>query len=145
MMDNSERKDLIAPCGMDCGLCSGYLAYINGLPKKRGAITHCAGCRPRNKQCAFVKRDCSLLKNNEITFCYECDNYPCERLKRLNKGYITRYGMGFIENLNSIRDDGIEKFLEDQKRKYACPKCGNEICVHNKKCYKCETITSWKG
>ena len=145
MKDSYRRKDLIAPCGMDCGLCSGYLAYINEIPKKRGAITHCAGCRARNKQCAFIKRDCSLLKNNKITYCFECNDYPCERLKRLDNSYITRYSTSFIGNLNSIRDDGIENFLEGQERKHSCAKCGNAICVHNRKCYKCETITSWKA
>jgi hypothetical protein len=29
------NEDLIAPCGMNCGRCNGYLAYSKGISKKR--------------------------------------------------------------------------------------------------------------
>ncbi|THB73632.1 MAG: DUF3795 domain-containing protein [Desulfobacteraceae bacterium] len=29
------HKDLIAPCGMDCGICSRYLAGMNDLKKNQ--------------------------------------------------------------------------------------------------------------
>ena len=144
MNKNIARKDLIAPCGMDCGVCSAYLAYHQNIPKKRGKTVHCTGCRPRNKQCAFIKRDCNLLKENRIEYCFECNDYPCAALKRLDKRYSTQYGMSFIENLNYIRDHNIEEFLGQQEKKYRCPRCGGTICIHNKKCYSCDTITSWK-
>jgi len=37
-MENNKRKELIASCGMDCGLCSGYLAYSHSIPKKKDII-----------------------------------------------------------------------------------------------------------
>jgi hypothetical protein len=73
------NKELIAPCGMNCAICSGYLAYKNNLPKVRGKISHCKGCRPRNKQCAFLKKRCEdnlKLLRGEIDFCFECDFFP---------------------------------------------------------------------
>ncbi len=144
MKKDIARKELIAPCGMDCGVCSGYLAYHQNIPKKRGETVHCTGCRPRNKQCAFIKRDCTLLKENRIEYCFECGDYPCAALKRLDKRYSTQYGMSFIENLNYIRDNSIKEFIIQQEKKYRCPRCGGTICIHNKKCYACDTITSWK-
>jgi ribosomal protein S27AE len=42
-----------------------------------------------------------------------------------------------IENLEYIRDNGIDKFLKKQEEKYQCSKCGGVICVHNGKCYSC--------
>jgi hypothetical protein len=33
----------------------------------------------------------------------------------------------------------VEKFLKQQEEKYRCPKCGGVICVHDNKCYSCET------
>jgi len=36
--------NLIAPCGMNCGVCKAYLAYSYGVPEKKGQVTHCAGC-----------------------------------------------------------------------------------------------------
>jgi hypothetical protein len=45
-----------------------------------------------------------------------------------------------IENLEYILDNWIDKFLRKQEKKYQCPECGGVICVHNRKCYSCDTI-----
>ena len=103
MKKNNNRRELIAPCGMDCSICSGYLAYAHNIPKERGKVTWCIGCRPRNKQCAFIKRDCKLLREDKIDFCFECRKYPCEKLKRMDKKYTEKYGMSFVENLDFIK------------------------------------------
>jgi len=145
MMEPIE-KQLVAPCGMNCAICSGYLAFKNSLPKKPGKVSHCQGCRPRNKQCAFLKKRCrdgQRLLRGEIDFCFECNHFPCPDLQGLDGRYRQRYGMSMIENLLEIRKDGLQKFLARQRRKYRCPGCGGLICIHNKKCYVCDTIHGW--
>jgi hypothetical protein len=139
MEKNSTRKELIAPCGMDCGICSHYLAYSHHFPKRKG-IQQCIGCRERNKLCAFIKRDCEFLKKNKINFCFECQTFPCQNLKRMDKKYTDRYGMSFVENLLSIRENGLNRFIQKQKRKYRCSQCGDTICIHNNKCYTCDKL-----
>ncbi len=139
------QPELIAPCGMNCSICSGYLAYSRNIPKRRGKITHCTGCRPRNKQCAFLKGRCQKLSNNRITFCFECDDFPCYSLRHIDARYRKNYDMSMIDNLNEIKQSGIDTFLKNQRKKYKCPRCGGVICVHNRKCYDCETIENWKG
>jgi len=42
--------------------------------------------------------------------------------------------MSMMENLKFIEEKGIKSFLEQQRKKYTCPKCGGVICVHRKKC-----------
>jgi len=130
---------------MDCSVCSSYLAFLNAIPKKRGRISHCAGCRPRNKQCAFLKGHCERLKNNEVEFCFQCPVYPCERLQHLDQRYRRDYGMSLIQNLDEIREFGAARFIAEQQDRYGCPNCGGRISVHNKKCFRCERITSWKS
>jgi len=142
----SEMKaELVAPCGMNCAICSGYLAYSHNLPKKTGKIHHCIGCRPRNKQCAFLKGRCAKLIDGRVKFCFECGQMPCKSLKAIDLRYRTRYGMSMAGNLKFIEKNGVEKFLKQQAAKYKCPKCGDVICVHNGKCYACDKIESWKG
>jgi hypothetical protein len=139
------NRELIAPCGMNCRLCSGYLAYSKGIPKKRGKIIHCAGCRPRNKQCAYLMRNCSALREKKIDFCFECADFPCNRLMHTDERYKKNFNASLIENLYEIKSAGLDQFIKDQKEKYKCPKCGDVICIHNGKCYKCDKIESWKG
>jgi hypothetical protein len=138
-------EELVAPCSMNCGVCSAYLAYSRKIPRKRGKIVHCFGCRPRNKQCAFIKGSCKALGENKVEFCFECNDFPCYQLRRIDERYRKNYDASFVENLEDIRKNGIKKFLEKQRERYKCPKCGGVICIHNKKCYDCDKIESWKG
>ncbi len=129
---------LIAPCGMNCALCSGYLAKKNDLKKKGFGKSYCAGCLPRGKNCAFMKRSCSLLGNGLVRFCYECKDFPCRRLKALDKRYRTFFHMSMIENLENIKENGMADFLEKERVKWGCPRCGATICCHNGICYNCD-------
>ena len=131
------NEELIAPCGMNCGLCTRYLAMQNDIQSKGVEISYCTGCRPRDRKCAFVQKDCALLRKRQIKFCYECPDFPCEKLKKLDDGYRKRYRMSMIENQQYIRDYGMEKFLEKEEQKWKCPDCGSIICCHNGLCYNC--------
>ena len=142
MVSKFERKfseELIAPCGMNCGICKAYLAYSRDPAKKRGKTVHCMGCRcrPRNKMCFYVRKHCAKIRNNKLKFCFECEGFPCGRIKTLDKRYRTRYGMSMVENLKEIEKEGMEKFLRKQREKYKCPECGDVVSVHNVKCYSC--------
>ncbi len=137
MAESKFSAELVAPCGMNCALCRAYLAYSRGVPKKKGQVSHCTGCRVRNKQCAFVKRDCQKLRCGEIQFCYQCIEMPCRRLSRIDEHYRARYGISFIENIKEIQTKGIEAFLAGQQKKFSCPSCGDVVSVHDAKCYKC--------
>ena len=131
------KKELIAPCGMNCAICSGYLALRHNVKNKGIRMPYCEGCRPRDKKCAFLKKRCELLLNNKVEFCYECKDFPCERLKRIDKRYQTFFRMSIIDNLKFIKKNGMQKFLKAQKRKWQCPKCGDVICCHNGICFNC--------
>ena len=129
--------DLVAPCGMNCALCSSYLALKNNLKSIGIRMPYCTGCRPRNKTCAFLKKHCSKLLNGVVSFCFECSSFPCDRLKAIDSRYKTNYRMSMINNLVFIRDKGINKFLSKQKEFWKCPSCAELICCHNGVCYNC--------
>ena len=129
--------ELIGPCGTNCALCASYLAYSAGVPKKRGEVSHCAGCRPRDKPCAFIKRRCARLARKEIDFCFECGLMPCPDLLRVDKLYRSKYGMSMVANLEFLKAKGMTAFLKRQMKEHACPECGDIVCVHDGKCCGC--------
>ena len=131
------KEDLIAPCGMNCAVCSGYLAFKNDVKSKGVKMVYCSGCRPRGKKCAFLKKRCDLLLNNQVRFCYECKDFPCPRLIHLDKRYKALFRMSFISNLEYIRDNGIQQFLIRETEKWKCPNCGKAISCHNGICFNC--------
>jgi len=129
-------QGLIAPCGMNCRICSSYLALKYDLEKQGIQRTYCAGCRTQGRNCA-LKRGCGSLRQRRLEYCYQCPEYPCPRLRRLDKRYRTHYHMSMIENLNHIREHGIDSLLAKEAEKWKCPACGEVICCHNGICFGC--------
>jgi hypothetical protein len=127
----------IAPCGMNCTVCVSYLAMKNDLKNKGFKRKYCAGCLTRGENCLFMKTHCDRLGNGLVRFCYECVDFPCRRLKSLDKRYRTKYHMSMIENLDFIKAYGIKLFLEKEEAKWRCSECGGVICCHNGLCLHC--------
>lgn len=113
-LDLNEHTDfsLIAPCGMNCGICLAHLREKN----------MCMGCRnlDPHKSKSRVKciiKNCARLHETGSGFCFECSNFPCTRLKQLDKRYRFKYKMSMIENLENIRKSGLEAFISAELKR----------------------------
>jgi hypothetical protein len=131
------REELIAVCGMNCRICVGYFGYTMAGEKRKHA---CPGCRISGKSCAFVKKQCQKALKEEVDYCFECEDFPCKILEKLDLNYREKYKMSTINNLNFIKQNGIVKFLKSQEEEYRCGQCGDFICVHTRKCYVCGNV-----
>jgi hypothetical protein len=127
------KAELIAPCGMNCRLCLAYQRQ-----KK-----HCPGCRGDDasksvscRQCLI--KNCSIVQSSHSGFCYECERYPCLRLRQLDKRYRTKYRMSMLENLKTIKDEGLDIFLQREEERWRCPNCGAVLSVHRLPCPVCK-------
>jgi len=133
----ANSKQLVAPCGMNCAICSRYLALKHDVRSKGIKMSYCKGCRPREKRCAFLQQKCKLLLNNKIQFCYECKLFPCKSLLKLDRSYRASFRMSMVENLQTIKQEGISEFLKKEEEKWKCLECGGTICCHNGICFNC--------
>jgi hypothetical protein len=122
---------MMAPCGMDCGICVAHLRARNC----------CAGCLaeegPKQKHCLVCSIKTCTKRSEEATFCFDCVKYPCRRLRQLDLRYRTKYGMSMLENLDRIRELGLDRFMAIENTRWVCPSCGGPICVHDRRCYGC--------
>lgn len=118
---------------MNCGICLAYLREKNRCPGCRGSDedkpNSCVRCRIKT---------CRTLRREKAKFCIQCIDSPCDRLKSLDKRYRLKYHMSMIENLKYIKELGIRKFLQKEKTRWACEKCGGTICVHRGYCLNCK-------
>ena len=122
----------IAACGMNCGTCIAFLREKN----------RCPGCRVPSEDKVKTRvhctiKNCTRLVRGSSGFCYECDIYPCRRLMQLDNRYRTKYRTSFLENLQMIKDNGIENYLEFEAARRTCPECGATVSVHRSNCLKC--------
>lgn len=131
-------KELLAPCGINCAVCAAYLARVHNLKEKGIRYPYCEGCRPRGKQCAFLKKRCERLLQGTVRFCFECPQFPCRSLETLDARYRRKYHMSMVENLRFIKAHGVESFLEAEREKWRCPYCGGVISCHNGLCFSCQ-------
>lgn len=131
MTNNDIDINMFAPCGMNCKVC-----YKHCYHKKA-----CAGCLNSDKGKPEHCRKCKIkdcVKAKEITYCYECLEYPCKLIKNLEKSYNKRYQASLMENSISVKKHGLKVFMKEQKEKYTCSKCQGIISMHDKECSECQ-------
>lgn len=130
IMPDKIETFLFAPCGMNCMVC-----YVHLKEKKS-----CHGCYgddvDKPKRCKVCKiKDC--VKEKGQSYCYECTEFPCIKIRNLEKSYNTRYKASLIENSKMVRDNGVENFLKFESKKWICKKCGCVVSLHDKICSGC--------
>ena len=100
----------IGCCGLDCGLCPRY--YTVGSSRCPG----CCGPDFFNKHpsCSFIT--CCVKKKN-LEVCAQCDEFPCSKFKDAGKYDSFLTYKKIMSNLNFIKEHGIKKFIEQQKKR----------------------------
>jgi hypothetical protein len=127
------ERSMIAPCGMNCGACYAFLREKN----------KCCGCwlfsDPKLKSRYNCRiKNCDLLQKTTSKYCYECEIFPCQKLKHLDKRYRTKYNTGLIQNLLIIKEAGMENFIAFETKRRTCPDCGSTLSVHKANCLICQ-------
>jgi len=126
------EKNLVAPCGMNCGICKYYYRRKETCPGCRGPDDN------KSKYCIeCIIVNCDVIKKNKSGFCFDCPKIPCKRLKNLDKRYSTKYHMSMLENLKYIKEKGMDDFLDKEKQKWECPKCKGVVTCHGGMCLSC--------
>jgi hypothetical protein len=121
-MMTEERKRLVAPCGIDCGLCELYtckddeqlFSYLvsRGLP--RGKIP-CTGCRAIEGRCPVIGSICATylcVSVKKVDFCFDCQAFPCSKLNpSADRADVLPHNLK-VFNLCTIQRKGVEDFIE---------------------------------
>jgi hypothetical protein len=106
----------IGCCGLDCGLCPRF--YTQGKSRCPG----CGGPDFFNKHpsCSFITC-CAKKKNLEV--CAECSDFPCSKFKTDEEYQQLKESSSYpsnkivMLNLNFIKEHGIKKFIDQQKKR----------------------------
>lgn len=124
-----DYKQLTSPCGRDCFNCPLFHAqHSPGLQKqlaKRFGIPEesasCTGCRNIKGECKLLHamgadgtcRIFSCTKEKNVTFCFECNNFPCEKLEpRADKATVLPHNLK-VYNLCKIEKIGLKKWADE--------------------------------
>jgi hypothetical protein len=119
---------------MDCALCARRFRQKDRCPGCRGEDADKAktvvGC---------VIANCPALRETGVKYCsHRCAEFPCKRLKDLDKRYGSKYHMSMLDNLDAIERSGIRAFVRGERDRWTCPECGALLCVHTGRCSECD-------
>lgn len=130
-MATASRQKLIAPCGIDCGICELYQCRSNE-PLKVYLLSSgiavgkipCEGCRNIEGCCPVISETCATYKcaqQHAVTFCHECNEFPCSMLNPAADRADTLPHNLKVFNQCIIRQHGVDRLIEDSaeiKRRY---------------------------
>ena len=146
------NKELLAPCGLYCGVCAVYIAdrdndlkFKESIVKVYSPLTtslddiKCKGCMSENTDKKFVYCQTCGIRNciNKKGFkaCTECDEFPCRRIKRFPMPVGKKVIMRAIP---FWKKNGTEEYVKEEIKRYHCPECGNPLFRGSKRCNKCD-------
>ena len=119
-----DKKHLTAPCGLDCFNCPAYEGNITEEYKNKVSEflkipieeTPCKGCRDEKGNCKFAtSKHCATwecVQEKGVTFCNECNDFPCKKLMPTQKGSEFPHNMK-VYNLCRIKLVGIDNWIEE--------------------------------
>ncbi|MFW9951425.1 MAG: DUF3795 domain-containing protein, partial [Candidatus Thorarchaeota archaeon] len=81
--------------------------------------------------CSIKK--CTIEKNLEG--CHQCDEFPCKFIKNFPVPVAKKVMMRTIP---FWRENGTQKFVEEEEKRYTCPQCGNNLFRGAKLCNVCK-------
>ena len=115
-------KALISPCGLDCFNCGGYVENVSDEERAKEAErlgmspdeVACRGCRAE-QGCVRYGLDCETWKciqKKGVSYCYECDEFPCGLLAPSSKGASYPHNMK-VYNLGRMKLVGLDAWVEE--------------------------------
>jgi hypothetical protein len=123
-MGMKTKRELTAPCGLDCFNCEVYEKNITEQTKKLLAErlqlptfrVACKGCREqkgiRLRFSSCETFDCVIKKGKE--FCFECEEFPCAKLQPAVEGAgLYPHNMKLF-NLCRMKLVGVDKWAEEE-------------------------------
>jgi len=153
-----KNKELMAPCGLYCGLCGIYIATRDKNQKFREIMgnlygtaseaTECLGCMqpdPPKKLYSYCKdckiRDC--IKSKKYYSCCQCDAWPCDLIKnfpittgaRVMKRTIPIWRAKVAEHGD---EEGSAEWARTECERYHCSSCDKPLFRGAKRCRNCK-------
>lgn len=124
-MYSNHREGLITKCGLDCSICELYLCAENPelyddliLQGISEDILPCNGCNANKGKCPVEVKECDIYKcaeEREFRYCFECEDFPCERFQPIADGSDKNLHNLKIYNSCLIKSQGIDFLLEKSK------------------------------
>jgi hypothetical protein len=151
------NSDLLSACGLYCGACYHYRAscpdgeHLLSEESRGGRPLEGYGCRGCRSELLYVHpgcRECGIracADSRGLQHCGECDELACERLLAFQTDG-RKHHLEIVENLRVLKDQGHEKWLQEQALRWQCSECGMAFSWYEGTCHLCgAAVTSYRA
>ena len=140
------NPNLLAPCGLYCGVCAIYYADKHNDEKMKEKLAKvyfntpdqikCDGCLSDNlypycKSCSI--RRC--VTKRELAGCHECDDFPCRKVTKFPFELAKKYMMKSIPARKERTD---EEWVAWEENHWTCKNCNTLNFRGANKCHNCK-------
>ena len=142
------NTELLAPCGLYCGVCALYLASRDNNQKLKDKLAVAYGVTPEQIDCN------GCLSDNKFVYCQTCDiracvmekNYAgCHQCKAFPCEFIDDFPVPvgkkvILRSVPERRKLGTDKWVTQEELRYRCPHCNNRLFRGARRCRSCKEL-----
>ena len=141
------KEEQVPPCGLYCGVCAIMYATRDDNQKFREKLApvygvtpeqiYCEGCLAEDDKVFFYCRVCpvkSCTREKGYDGCHQCDDFPCEFIENFPIPVGKKVIMRAVPRWREV---GTEAWVEEEEKRYVCPKCGARLFRGAKSCREC--------
>ena len=147
------HNELAAPCGLYCGVCGILYAHRDQNIKFKEKLSSVYGVTPDQIRCQGCLSDdvfaycqvCPIKSCNASKGyggCHQCGDFPCDLINNFPMPVGRKVIMRAVPYR---RENGTEKWMEEEEKRYLCPYCGNKLFRGAKRCNKCGEAVNLDG
>jgi len=140
------NSELLAPCGLYCGVCGVYVATRDDNQKLKGKLAKAYGVELDQVACRgclsgeiFVYcRTCGIracVMEKGYDGCHECHEFPC---KLIDDFPIPVGKRVILRSVPERKRLGTEKWVKEEEKRYICPHCGGRLFRGARRCANCK-------
>jgi Protein of unknown function (DUF3795) len=140
------QKELLAPCGLYCGVCGVMIATRDNNKKFKEKLSSVYGVPADQIACNGCGSDkvwiycqvCAIkncTKERGYEGCHECDEFPCHHIENFPMPVGKKV---MLRAIPQWREMGTEAWVEAEEKRYHCPSCSEPLFRGAKRCRSCK-------
>jgi hypothetical protein len=157
-----RNKNLMAPCGLYCGVCGVYIATRDGNEKFKAIMANLYGTKLEETEClgcmqpdalAKIYNWCKLctirncVKSKGYYSCHQCAQWPCSMINDF--GFAT--GLRVMKRTIPIWREKVAKYgdakgsvewARAECERYHCSSCGKPLFRGAQSCRACKKFVA---
>jgi len=142
------NQELVAPCGLYCGVCGIYCASVNNDQPLKEKLAKAYGDTPDKINCRGCLSDsvywyckvCDIkicTKEKGYAGCHQCDSFSCGKIESFP---VPEGKKNILRAIPRWKELGTEEFIKAEEKLFSCDNCGTQLFRGARKCRQCGTL-----